>query len=156
MATETIHAPAPPVGVIESISRGFETVAGHLALMLLPVLLDLFLWVGPRISLQDYYLDVWLPMFQVVETTSTDAQPALATMPENPEELIPDVQFWPLPLAPSLLSRNEAAALPFTYTPPVWSVHSHLSFFLLFILGTVGGIVLVTLYLSIIATRFGG
>jgi hypothetical protein len=50
MATETIKSPTPPVGVIESLTRGFETVAGYPALMILPLLLDLFLWVGPRVS----------------------------------------------------------------------------------------------------------
>jgi hypothetical protein len=50
MATETIKAPIPPVGVIESLSRGFETVAGYPALLILPLLLDVFLWIGPRVS----------------------------------------------------------------------------------------------------------
>jgi hypothetical protein len=50
MATETIKTPTPPVGVIESLSRGFETVAGYPALLILPILLDLVLWVGPRVS----------------------------------------------------------------------------------------------------------
>jgi hypothetical protein len=50
MATETIKAPAPPVGVIESLSRGFETVAAYPALLILPLLLDVVLLVGPRVS----------------------------------------------------------------------------------------------------------
>ena len=45
--------PTPPVGVIESLTTGFETVASHLGLLLFPALLDLFLWLGPRLSIDN-------------------------------------------------------------------------------------------------------
>jgi hypothetical protein len=60
MATETIKTPTPPVGVIESLSRGFETVAGYPMLLALPLLLDLLLWVGPRVNFEpavDTFMD---------------------------------------------------------------------------------------------------
>lgn len=40
----------PVVGVIEAISAGFERVFRHPWLMIIPILLDLFLWVGPRLQ----------------------------------------------------------------------------------------------------------
>lgn len=45
--------PKPPVGVIESLATGFETVASHLGLLLFPALLDLFLWLGPQLSIDN-------------------------------------------------------------------------------------------------------
>lgn len=42
----------PPLGVIESIWRGFETVARRVWLIVPSVLLDLFLWLGPHLSLR--------------------------------------------------------------------------------------------------------
>lgn len=46
--------PRPPVGVIESLTTGFETVASHIGLALLPASLDLFLWLGPRLSVYPF------------------------------------------------------------------------------------------------------
>ena len=51
MTVQTREAPAPPLGVIESLARGFETVSRRLGLILLPLALDLFLWTGPRLSI---------------------------------------------------------------------------------------------------------
>lgn len=44
--------PTPPKGVIESLSLGFETTASRPGVVLLPVALDLFIWLGPRLSIQ--------------------------------------------------------------------------------------------------------
>ncbi len=41
---------APPPGVISSLKAGFDLTANHLSILLMPVLLDLFLWFGPRLS----------------------------------------------------------------------------------------------------------
>lgn len=51
MVASPRKAPDPPVGVIESLTGGFETVASHVGLILLPAALDLFLWLGPRLSI---------------------------------------------------------------------------------------------------------
>jgi hypothetical protein len=50
MASDQFTSPPPPIGVIESLTSGFELVAGKLPLLIIPVLLDLFLWMGPRVS----------------------------------------------------------------------------------------------------------
>lgn len=38
--------------LIGSLRRGFDTVASHIGLILLPVLLDLFLWLGPHYGIK--------------------------------------------------------------------------------------------------------
>ncbi|MBM4424213.1 MAG: hypothetical protein FJ030_12630 [Chloroflexi bacterium] len=43
--------PKPPVGVIESLTSGFEAIASHVGLALFPAAVDLFLWLGPRLSI---------------------------------------------------------------------------------------------------------
>jgi hypothetical protein len=40
-----------PLGVIEALQQGFDFLNHHLWLILLPILLDLFLWLGPRLSM---------------------------------------------------------------------------------------------------------
>jgi hypothetical protein len=37
-------------GLIHALTVGFETVANHIGLILIPAALDLFLWLGPRLS----------------------------------------------------------------------------------------------------------
>jgi len=45
----------PPPGVIASLQAGFNIVSSRIALILLPVLLDVFLWFGPRLSIGKWY-----------------------------------------------------------------------------------------------------
>jgi len=40
-----------PLGIIESLQQGFNFLNRHLWLLLLPVFLDFFLWLGPRLSI---------------------------------------------------------------------------------------------------------
>jgi len=54
MQTTTRPAPVRPKlpGVIDTLSTGYQTLNRHLYLLLVPVLLDLIYWLGPRISVQ--------------------------------------------------------------------------------------------------------
>lgn len=40
----------PPPGVVGSLRAGFDVVSRHIGLILLPAFLDIFLWLGPRLS----------------------------------------------------------------------------------------------------------
>ena len=44
------YEPTPPFGVIDCFSKGFETVLSQITLITIPLLLDFFLWLGPRLS----------------------------------------------------------------------------------------------------------
>ncbi|MEZ0396045.1 MAG: hypothetical protein ABWK53_06415 [Anaerolineales bacterium] len=52
MQTDQGQLPPPP-GLIASLAAGFEAVANHITLIALPILLDLFLWLGPRLRLKE-------------------------------------------------------------------------------------------------------
>jgi hypothetical protein len=41
----------PPPGIIGSLRAGFDVIAGHITAILVPLGLDLLLWLGPRLSL---------------------------------------------------------------------------------------------------------
>jgi hypothetical protein len=78
------------LSVIESLSKGFQIVSRHWWLILIPILLDAFLWLGPQASIQNI----------VTETMETlDAE--LADMPTQ------DMGEWFLTLRDAL---QEAAA----------------------------------------------
>ena len=43
--------PQAPPGVIATLTAGFELTTAHIWLILLPIFLDLFYWLGPRLSI---------------------------------------------------------------------------------------------------------
>lgn len=47
---ETQTLPPPP-GIIGSLRSGFDTVAAHISAILMPLALDVLLWLGPRVSM---------------------------------------------------------------------------------------------------------
>jgi hypothetical protein len=51
MNVQKIESLPPPPGVIGSLRAGFDAVSNHIGLILLPLVLDLFLWLGPRLSI---------------------------------------------------------------------------------------------------------
>ena len=54
METERRKLPAPP-GLITTLVRGFDSVANHILVILPPLLLDLFLWLGPHLRLKSFF-----------------------------------------------------------------------------------------------------
>ena len=52
----------PPPGVIGSLKAGFELVSSHVILILMPLVVDLFLWLGPRLGVSE----VLGPVYQMV------------------------------------------------------------------------------------------
>lgn len=45
----------PPPGIVNSIKAGFDAVASHIRAILLPFLLNLFLWLGPRLRMDSLF-----------------------------------------------------------------------------------------------------
>jgi len=45
----------PPPGLIASLTAGFDVVSKNILLISLPALLDVFLWLGPHLSLKKYF-----------------------------------------------------------------------------------------------------
>src|SRR5688572_14326834 len=50
MNVQKLETLPPPPGVIGSLRAGFDAVSRHWKLILLPLVLDLWLWLGPRFS----------------------------------------------------------------------------------------------------------
>ena len=50
MNTQKLEELPPPPGVMGSLRAGFDAVSSHVWLILLPLLLDTLLWLGPRLS----------------------------------------------------------------------------------------------------------
>jgi len=50
--TETLP---PPPGIIGSLRTGFDAIAGHVTAIVFPLALDLLLWLGPRLRVDQLY-----------------------------------------------------------------------------------------------------
>lgn len=109
----TSQDPQQPLGVLTCLGMGFEIVARHPTLVILPVLLDALLWLGPRLSLA--------PLFESAEflTLLTAWETAAAGMSQGglgPRQIFAElatrfnlfVMMQPFPLVwpPSLMSST--------------------------------------------------
>jgi len=52
---ETTILPPPP-SIIMSLRTGFDAIAGHITAILFPLALDLFLWLGPHLSVSQLFV----------------------------------------------------------------------------------------------------
>lgn len=71
---ETTLLPPPP-SIIVSLKTGFDAVAGHITAILFPLVIDLFLWLGPRLRVDQLYAQFykfWM-----------DTAPGLGVTPEQ-------------------------------------------------------------------------
>jgi hypothetical protein len=55
MEMDKIETLPPPPGVVGSLRAGFDAIASNLPVILLPLALDLFLWLGPRLHVDQLF-----------------------------------------------------------------------------------------------------
>ena len=64
----------PPPGVMGSLRAGFDAVSSHVWLIILPLLLDVFLWLGPRLSVDRLAGPFFQLVFAQARNTITSAE----------------------------------------------------------------------------------
>ena len=100
-----------PLGVIGSLTAGFEMLGRHLSLITLPVLIDLLLWLGPRISIAPL-----VEQFAAFLTSRSAPDPAMVGQITQAAQLLEEfgersnllalLSALPLLNAPSLLAQH--------------------------------------------------
>jgi hypothetical protein len=115
-----------PLGVIGCLTAGFEVLSQNLGLMVLPVLLDLLLWLGPQLSvaLLVRQFDA-LMMMQPVPDPATARQVEQAVQLLNlfgeQFNLLSLLSVLPLLNVPSLLAQRVPGILsPLGESPVLW------------------------------------
>ena len=73
MYAQKLETLPPPPGVIGSLRAGFEAVSSHVVLISIPFLIDLFLWLGPRLGVSTLMNPVYLLFFDQVRRGLTTA-----------------------------------------------------------------------------------
>jgi hypothetical protein len=74
MQLDKTTLPRPP-GLVAALAAGFDTTANHITLILMPILLDLFLWLGPRLRLKTL-------LQPVMDQLANSPVPASAALPD--------------------------------------------------------------------------
>lgn len=64
MYAQKIETLPPPPGVISSLGAGFKAVSNQVILITMPLLVDLFLWLGPRLSISEMLSPVYQLVFE--------------------------------------------------------------------------------------------
>jgi hypothetical protein len=143
------------MGIIDALSAGFNAVSRRLWLILVPVALDLILWLGPRLSVRPL-LERWLSAWQVMMASAGDAEAALPTARMMTEMLNNSGQETNLLLllANRLMGQPSLAALlPGGGWGGVIEVRSLLTAGTGFIVFTAMGLFIAALYLSLIVSQ---
>lgn len=84
----------PPPGVISSIRAGFDAIAAHLTAIFLPLAFDLFLWLGPRLSMEKLYLSILPQMIEGWRILGISAEQIKQMIASN-AEVLPEINlFW--------------------------------------------------------------
>ena len=113
--------PASPVGIIDSLASGFEIVAAHLQILLLPLGVDLFLWLGPRVSVRPFMPGLeqfWMSLVPYADSTSKSQVMDYVHEAQILAQTAPD-RYLPILLPPTLLGGRQASVLPFNFRPSV-------------------------------------
>ncbi|MHB0859540.1 MAG: hypothetical protein ACYC5M_18475 [Anaerolineae bacterium] len=65
------------MNIIDTLTAGFNTVTRKLWLIIVPVLLDLFLWLGPKVSVEPVVSNLFSSYRQLIETGGAALDPDL-------------------------------------------------------------------------------
>lgn len=135
----------PPPGIMNSIRAGFDSIASHITAIFFPLLLNLFLWLGPRLRVTALFDSIRADMIQIWQSGGISAKDIQSVM-DMYDRVVPAFNvFWLLRTFPigisSLPFARELSSTPIG-DASIWQV-SGLSLFLWIIfltsIGWVGG-----------------
>ncbi len=144
----------PPPGIIGSLRTGFDAIATHVTVILMPLALDLLLWLGPRLSLNRMVQ----PLLQNVSTLAAssglkpdDIRSAMDMYRSFFEafNLLGILRTFPVGIS-SLMSGVMPAGTPWG-APAVWELSSAGQFLAFTLILTLAGWILGALYFRWVA-----
>jgi hypothetical protein len=114
-----------PLGTLACVTTGFEVTARNPELILLPLLLDMFLWLGPRLSLAPILRSIkaFLQSWLIVDAVSSEVAEAYSLVSRILTELSEGFNLFsvmnPAPLigVPVLMPIRVSAMRPFGAQP---------------------------------------
>jgi len=140
---------APLPGVWQTIAAGFDLTSKHLWLAILPIILDCFLWLGPRLSGR--------PIIERL-AAMMPADPAVGDLSAQLLALAPRTNLFtslsiPLVGLPALMVGATPEKTPLT--PPIIELNNAGLWIGLFLVLTLMGVLLTAVYFTLIAREVG-
>lgn len=152
------HPSTAPLGVIDTLSAGVALVARHPSLLLLPILLDLWLWLGPPLHLSPDLVGALTAPFDLQRYSGGELPPDLsADLPiayEAMQAQLGGANLWHLLILPLLFFPSVMAGAPTELTGFQIQGAGDLLVTLALLLG--GGLVLNMLWLQAVARSTRG
>jgi hypothetical protein len=156
METKPLPFTGTPPRLMNAIVTGFNVIANHIQLILIPVVLDLFLWLGPHLRIKVLFQPMfndWIETVKLMEQNETRQivlnNQSIFQAALDQFNLLSLIRTWPIGV-PSLI-----APLNYQVTPlgsaPVQEVSSMGNAFLIWLGIVLIGIVSGSLYFSSVA-----
>ncbi len=111
MESRNSHLPPPPPGAVNALVNGFNTVANNLGIILLPVLLDFFLWFGPQLKAKSLVAPVVELAGQMPDSAQSQALTAALNEFANGFNLFAALRTYPFGIY-SLMTTNLSLQTP--------------------------------------------
>ena len=146
---------SPPPGIISSLKSGFDITANQIGIIILPVLLDVFLWLGPQLRIEKL-LRLLLAQFSSLASENLIPAAELQRMQEIMNELLTtNINLYSvlrtLPIGVSSLMGLSIPGKTPLAEPNVQQVETAFSFFLWIGVLTFVGWVLGSFYFAWVA-----
>ena len=146
--------PAPP-SLIISLRAGFDAVTSHVGLIIIPIVMDLYLWLGPHLRLERLLKRVLEQMFSLPGMDAPEmveamqyAQGVWVIVAER-LNIFSFLRSYPVGV-PSLMASSQPIEIPLG-TPSMWEVSSMGAVVGLIFLLTLIGLVIGTFFFMIVA-----
>jgi len=115
---EKLETLPPPPGVIASLQAGFNVVSSHVALIILPLVFDVILWLGPRVSMGNLAANVfksWVDLFMQYGAPAQEVAQLSSIIPELVDNFTKTnllSRVWTFPIGVPILMLDLPDALP--------------------------------------------
>jgi hypothetical protein len=154
MMTNKSPTLSPTPNFLTALKGGFDVIANHISLILFPIALDLFLWLGPRWRITPLLDSLLKELFNGVGAAGVQSQTLTTvqeiwTMLSERFTLFAALRSYPVGI-PSLMAGRLPLETP-NGSPLTWEVYSWGGAILLWLLLTGLGLLFGTLYFSVIA-----
>jgi hypothetical protein len=125
-ATGSKLLPAPP-RLIASLMAGFDSITSHISLILFPLILDIVLWLGPRLKVERLFADL---VSRMAGLPGMDTPDAVEMVRANQEvfrllgerlNMIVSLRTYPVGI-PSLMASRLPLEAPGGVVPSGWEI----------------------------------
>lgn len=140
-----------PPGVIDTLTSGFTTVNKRMWVLLIPILLDAFLWLGPQISLAPV-VDRALAGVAVPSVLGGDSTREADQVRHNVMDTVDSFNALALLAGPSMVSVPSLAVV-IGGRGTLYFIEDASTAFMIIVISLIGGLVTGSLYRSAIAQQ---